>query len=111
MTFSTTLLTWSNANVECRSFVNAYGLATIPDATTNTYLTSLISSNAYVGGTKATTGWAWIVPSVSWSYNNWNDNFPDSSSTKTSLVLTTSGKWENYDGFTGLEYICEADPA
>ena len=71
-------LFWFDAEASCKSYGG--DLASIPDASTNSFVMDLImdpsSSWVLIGGIKVNESWTW-VDGTPWEYTNWATGRPD----------------------------------
>ena len=108
---STQTAAWHDAKSACETMGGH--LATSTSAEKNAFLSSLTSSNAWLGATDELSegNWEWITGEV-WSYTNWRANMPDNYLGKQHYLVTNytaKGIWDDdYDSSQYL-YICEWD--
>ncbi len=105
--------TWANAKDACEALGGH--LATSTSAEKNTFLSTLTTDTAWLGGTdEAEEGvWQWVT-GEEWSYTNWASGEPSNyGSGKAQHYLVTNhsstGLWDDAEYTTTRGYICEWD--
>ncbi len=103
-----TALNWGQAQTAAENAWEEAHLATIRSDGENTFVFSLITQNAWLGGQKITIDetWYWITGEA-WDYipssTKFNDPF------ETGLLLNTDGSWSDRDVTATQHYIAEVD--
>ena len=104
-------VTWSAAKTACEELGGH--LATSTSQEKNTFLTTVTTNRAWLGGTdEAKEGsWKWITGEA-WNYTNWYETEPDNEGGSQSYLeinFTTEGKWNDLGSTATYGYICEWD--
>ena len=102
-------LTWTAAKAACEALGGH--LATSTSADKNTFLTTLTTSEAWLGGTdKAEEGvWQWVTGET-WNYTNWASGEPTNyNGVQDYLVINhiSTGLWDDVADTETHGYICE----
>ena len=98
---------WSEAEQFCE-LKNAH-LASITNSETNSFLTTLITEEYWIGGYKNMSfdSWEWSDGS-SWGYTNWYSNQPNGrNETKLMLNKFTNGTWHDHLENATYPFICK----
>ena len=103
--------TWANAKTACENLGGH--LATSTSAEKNTFLTTLTTARAWLGGTdEAKEGtWKWITGET-WNYTKWYTGTPDNADGAEHYLCinyNTVGKWNDGPATAALGYLCEWD--
>ena len=88
-------------------------LASVSDWATNSFLTTLTTHRAWIGGYKDQSQWKWSDKTV-WNFENWAPNQPDNTwNVEDSLVFNFAtnrygtGQWNDAKGLDAKEFICQ----
>ena len=89
-------------------------LASVSDWATNSFLTTLTTHRAWIGGYKDQNQWKWSDKTV-WNFENWAPNQPDNTfGNEGSLVFNWrawdphgKGKWNDANSVNPKEFICQ----
>ena len=118
------LLSWSAARQACRNLGDGWDLASIRDATVNSFVASLLAGETWIGAADQTREgtWRWVSDgSVFWrglagaggsvndAYINWSDNEPNDNrdSDCARIVPEQNAAWADLDCAELRAAVCE----
>ena len=99
---------WSEANDLCKATKLISTLASIPDDTTNDFLTTLTTEKAWIGGYRKSDGsWGVWTDGSTWGYTNWRSGQPNNKEGNQNYVVLNykeTGKWNDEES-DGRRYV------
>ena len=105
---------WHKAKLVCER--NGGHLATVSSAEEDAFLTSFAGQPFWLGATDidAEGTWKWVT-GEEYEYSHFDDGEPNNDSwgieRSENYLGSRSGKWNDYQGYTELAYVCEIDTA
>ena len=92
-------MTWTDARNNCRRYGGGE-LASVPDSGTNSFITSLTTSLAWIGGYRKYSGqnvWGWTDGSR-WTYSRWYSGEPNNAGGAQNVIVINfikTGYWDD----------------
>lgn len=98
-------MNWTDARKYCKS--NYTDLATVKNSSENELISSLLSTNSWIGLYRRT--WNYWSDKSCVTFNNWHHTQPDNNERKElcAAVCTSAGKWWNYKCQEKHSFICQ----
>ena len=106
-------MSWTDATVFCKSTKTnqIVTLASIPDSTTNDFLKTLTTQQAWIGGyRKSDKTWGAWTDGSTWGYTNWGSGQPNNYGGNQDYVVINfndHGKWGDEDGEDVSGALCQ----